>query len=168
MRNLESYVLRAMGREGKHTFKDYRDYFYKGTDAKGKSILPRNLFGLSDAKMPKPSRRGEQNLDGGIELLPFDRSIWASASVDRLSLSEPHKSHTRSEEMFEDLWSKHVDIDNNTNNAVEKIVQTLQKDANLGCKIELKDSRVLEMVLTKEYCQTKQLLMKYRKLFKGN
>ena len=129
MRNLESYVLRSMRREGKYTFKDYRDYFYKSTDAEGKSILPRNLFGLQNAKMPRPARRGEQNLDGGIELLPFDRSIWASASVDRLSLSEPLKSHVRSEEVFEDLWSKHVDINNNTNNAVSKIVDTIKKDA---------------------------------------
>ena len=126
MLNLEAYVLRSMRRNPKYEFKDYAKYFY--SDATG-GKKPVSIFGLQDARLPKIGRRGEQMINLGSELLPFDRSVWASASVDRMGLEEPYKSHDRSEESFNDMWSDYIDKDSGTDAVVRKIVNSIKDDA---------------------------------------
>ena len=126
MLNLESYVLRAMGRNPKYKFKDYAKYFYSDA-TEGKK--PVSIFGLQDARLPKVARRGERVSNLGSELLPFDRSVWSSASVDRMGLEKPYKSHDKSEEAFNDIWSDYVDKGNETDAVVRKIVNSIKKDA---------------------------------------
>ena len=125
IKNLEAYTLRAMRRNPKYTFADYRDYFYKDGDTK----QPIKMFGLQDARLPKVARRGDSMVDIGTDLLPFDRSIWASASVDRMGLSEPHRSHDKSERDFDDMWSNYIDKDSETSEVVKTIVNAMKQDA---------------------------------------
>ena len=139
MLNLESYVLRAMRRNPRYEFKDYAKYFYRdGVKAKD----PVSVFGLQDARLPRLTRRGESSINLGSELLPFDRSVWNAASVDRMGLSEPYKSHDKSEQAFNDIWSNYIDKDSKTDAVVSKIVNAIKNDAKKFELLNILDRKI--------------------------
>ena len=139
MLNLEAYTLRAMKRNPKYTLDDFKEYFYKDGDTK----QPVKIFGLQDARLPKIARRGEVVSPRGSGLLPFDRSVWASASVDRMGLEEPYKSHDKSEEAFNDMWGDYIDKDSGTDAVVSKIVNSIKKDAKNFELLNILDRKIV-------------------------
>ena len=134
IKNLEAYVIRGLGRRG-WSIDDYRDYFYKD----GKPI---KIFGLQDARMPTVAKRGDLNYRTGRKLLPFDRSIWAAASIDRMGLSAPHRTHEKSESDFDKVWDKFIDEDFSTDEAVKRIVQAVKIDAKNIAFLNVIDRRI--------------------------
>ena len=139
MLNLEAYVLRSMRRNPNYTFKDYAKYFY-ADGVKGKQ--PVSIFGLQDARLPKIARRGERVSQLGDGLLPFDRAVWSAASVDRMGLSEPYKSHDKSEQAFNDIWSNYIDKDSRTSDVVKTIVDAMRNDASKFEYLNILDRKI--------------------------
>jgi hypothetical protein len=137
--NLEAYVLRAMKRNPKWERKDYAKYFYRDAE-KAKQLV--SIFGLQDARLPRLTRRGESSINLGSELLPFDRSVWNAAAVDRMGLSEPYKTHDKSEQAFNDIWSDYVDKDLKTDAAVGKIVNAIKYDAKQFELLNILDRKI--------------------------
>ena len=102
-----------------------RDLF--GDDAKN----PRDIFGLRNALFPKPADRTRINSVGGdaMRLLPFDRGIWAVASVDRMFVEKPRKLSRLSEDDFDKIWEEHIDKDNLTSLVIEDSVKRIRAEA---------------------------------------
>ena len=128
-----------MRRNPNYTFKDYAKYFY-ADGVKGKQ--PVSIFGLQDARLPKIARRGERVSQLGDGLLPFDRAVWSAASVDRMGLSEPYKSHDKSEQAFNDIWSNYIDKDSRTSDVVKTIVDAMRNDASKFEYLNILDRKI--------------------------
>ena len=105
---------------------------------------PRDIFGLRNALFPKPADRTKINSVGGdaMRLLPFDRGIWAVASVDRMFVEKPKKLDRLSEDDFDRIWEEHIDKDNMTSRVIEDSVNLIRREAksiavlnSLGSKI---------------------------------
>ena len=96
MRSLNRYVIKGLKRRD-YNIGHYGEIFFEGREGK----KSRDIFGLHEAKMPSPLKKGVAgDYSKGDVLLPFDRGIWSVASLDRLSLSEPIRSYTKTEGEF--------------------------------------------------------------------
>ena len=118
-----------------------------------------DIFGLKDAMFPKPSSRIQINSAGdAINLLPFDRGVWAIASVDRLFMEKPRKNNRRSEDDFDEIWESHIDKDGMTDKVVKDIVDMIRADSRsisilnaVGSKIRRTKSAIDRMNVKNRY-----------------
>ena len=121
MNRLGPYVMKGLRRRG---FKPdvYGSIFFQDGRL-------RDIFGLHNARMPAPLKKDTKADYGkGDALLPFDRGVWATASLDRLSIEEPTRTHRLAEENFESIWDKYIDKDGMENAVITEVTRSIKKD----------------------------------------
>lgn len=124
MNRLNRYAYKRLSK--KHGPQVAGEIFFQDRDPK----KMRDIYGLEKAKMPPQGRREERGRwETTKDMLPFDRGIWATASIDRLSLDEPMRSHRLTEDKFNEFWERYIDSENATSNVVESVVKKIQNDA---------------------------------------
>ena len=124
MNRLNRYSYKKLAR--KYGPEAVGEIFFEGRDKR----KMRDIYGLEKAKMPPQGRREERGRwQATQDMLPFDRGIWATASIDRLSLDEPMRSHRLTEDKFNEIWERYIDTEGVTSNVVENVVKKIQNDA---------------------------------------
>jgi len=145
MKSLNRVVLKRLSKV--YEPEQLRDVF-------GKNLKkPNDIFGLQDAFFPAPADRTKINHVGNARsLLPFDRAVWAIASVDRLFVERPRRSNRLSEDEFDNIWEKYVDQDNMTSKVLEDVVGLIRREAKsmamlnaIGSKIRRTRSSIERM-----------------------
>ncbi len=146
LNRLNRLVLKGLRRKYKDPAK-LKELF--GNDLK----KPRDIFGLNDAIFPRPANRTKLNTAGdAINLLPFDRGVWALASVDRMFTEKPRKSNRLDEDTFDEIWREYIDEADMTDKVIKKSVETIRKESksiaiinSLGSKISRTRSAIDRM-----------------------
>jgi len=136
LNRMNRLVLKGLRRKYKDESK-LKELF--GSDLK----KPRDIFGLNDAIFPRPANRTKLNTAGdAINLLPFDRGVWALASVDRMFNEKPRKSNRLDEDTFDEIWREYIDEADMTDKVIKKSVETIRNESksiaiinSLGSKI---------------------------------
>ena len=124
MSSLPRYAVKGLKKKG-YKPEDYGGIFF--LDRTGTKF--RDIFGLRDAKMPAPLRKGmKADYSRSDVLLPFDKGVWSIASLDRLSLDAPGHLFTKTERDFDKIWEAHVDKDLMEDAVIGEIRRSVKKD----------------------------------------